>query len=66
MGEWYEATEDGELDWSTGMCVYLKKERRGGWGRRQGSCGWMGAGGTEYWIDPKSGVAVSRTCSSLV
>jgi len=59
VGEWYEAPEDGQLDWSTGMCLYLKAERRGGWGRRQGSCGWMGAGGTEYWIDPESGVAVS-------
>ena len=59
VGEWYDANEVGDLDWSTGMCLYLKKEPRGGWGRRTGSAGWAGAGGTEYFIDPATGITVS-------
>lgn len=66
FGEWYEAKEDGELDWTTGMCLYNKTERRGGWSRRQGSVGWMGAASTEYFIDPKSGIAVSKSTIYIV
>lgn len=66
FGTWYEATELGELDWSTGMCVYMKRERRGGWGRRSGTAGWMGAGGTEFFIDPESQITVTDACSHAV
>lgn len=44
------------------MALYNPKDedkRRGGWGRKKGSVGWGGAAGTEYWIDPKSQIAVS-------
>ncbi|KAM0747393.1 beta-lactamase/transpeptidase-like protein [Meredithblackwellia eburnea MCA 4105] len=57
VGEWYGCEAD-ELDWSTGMCLYMKNERRGGFGRRKGSAGWMGAGGSEYFIDRETGVAI--------
>ncbi|WWD22593.1 hypothetical protein CI109_107086 [Kwoniella shandongensis] len=57
FGDLYQAKEDGELDWSTGMCLYLKDEPRGGWGRHKGSAGWMGAAGTEFWIDPDAKIA---------
>lgn len=52
--------KDGEVDWSTAVAVYQPEngERREGWGRLAGSVGWGGAAGTEYWIDPKSGIAV--------
>lgn len=51
----------GEANWSTAMAIYSPKDdrRRSGWGRRAGSVGWGGAAGTEYWIDPKTGIAVS-------
>jgi len=52
--------KDGEVDWSTAVAVYQpeNRERREGWGRLAGSVGWGGAAGTEYWMDPKSGIAV--------
>ncbi|KAK8843525.1 hypothetical protein IAR55_007185 [Kwoniella newhampshirensis] len=59
VGEMFDAKEVGELDWSTGLCLYLKEGRRGGWGRHKGSGGWLGAGGTEYWMDPEAKIAVS-------
>jgi CubicO group peptidase (beta-lactamase class C family) len=54
--------QPGEADWTTGMALYGPKDgrRREGWGRRAGSVGWGGAAGTEYWIDPASGIAVSK------
>lgn len=50
-----------DTDWTTGMCLYDPKNGRryGGFGRQPGSVGWGGAAGTEYWIDPKTGIAVS-------
>lgn len=50
----------GEVDWTTGMALYKPKDgcRRGGWGRHAGSVGWGGAAGTDYWMDPESGIAV--------
>jgi len=48
--------EAGEYDWSTGVGMFVTRERdgkeghrRGGVGRRSGSVGWSGAAGTEYW-----------------
>ncbi|KAL8278003.1 hypothetical protein RQP46_009635 [Phenoliferia psychrophenolica] len=65
VGEWYNATEVGDLDWSTGMCLYLKDGPRGGFGRRTGSAGWAGAGGTEYFIDPATGITMVFTTNIL-
>ncbi|KAK4685931.1 hypothetical protein P7C73_g4204, partial [Tremellales sp. Uapishka_1] len=64
-GEW-RVTRD-EVDWSTGMCIYLPSDgrQREGWGRHGGSVGWGGAAGTEYWIDPKYGVACVFTTQML-
>ena len=52
--------KDGEVDWTTAVALYQPEngERREGWGRLAGSVGWGGAAGTEYWMDPKSGIAV--------
>jgi methyl acetate hydrolase len=54
--------KDGEVDWSTAVAVYQPNDgqRREGWGRLAGSAGWGGAAGTEYWMDPKCGIAVSH------
>ncbi len=61
-----ETFAPGEADWSTGMSVYAPKDgrRRGGYGRLAGSVGWGGAAGTQYWIDEKSGIAVSSVTPS--
>ena len=61
LGEDHPGFKDGEADWSTAIAIYqpFNGERREGWGRLAGSCGWGGAAGTEYWMDPKSGIAVS-------
>lgn len=55
--------KDGEVDWTTAVALYkpLNGERREGWGRLPGSVGWGGAAGTEYWMDPESGIAVSHS-----
>jgi hypothetical protein len=52
--------KDGEVDWTTAVALYQPEDggRREGWGRLAGSAGWGGAAGTEYWMDPKSGIAV--------
>ncbi|GAA5829089.1 hypothetical protein JCM11251_004121 [Rhodosporidiobolus azoricus] len=55
-----------ELDWSTAMCVFnypreVSGQRplsNGGKGRTSGTCGWAGAPGIEYWIDPKKEISV--------
>lgn len=54
--------ESGDAGWTTAQGLYAPKDgrRRSGWGRRAGSIGWGGAAGTEYWIDPASGIAVSN------
>lgn len=59
--------KDGEVDWSTAVAVYqpFDGSRREGWGRLAGSVGWGGAAGTEYWMDPKSGIGVSRAHQSV-
>jgi CubicO group peptidase (beta-lactamase class C family) len=59
----------GDWNWSTGMVVWTPKDghrlgrddkaAEGGWGRRSGSCGWFGAAGTMYFIDPQSNLTVS-------
>lgn len=54
-----------EVDWSTGLCVFNRPGQKGGWGRWQGSVGWAGAAGTEYWIDKHAGVAVVLTTQVL-
>lgn len=64
-----DSAASGEWDWSTGMVVWSPKDGRrlgkddqaeeGGWGRRTGSCGWFGAAGTMYFIDPQSNLTVS-------
>lgn len=53
--------KDGEVDWTTAVALYKPNDgaRREGWGRLAGSVGWGGAAGTEYWMDPESGIAVS-------
>ncbi|OJJ48052.1 hypothetical protein ASPZODRAFT_166103 [Penicilliopsis zonata CBS 506.65] len=38
--------------------MIVGKERKGGWGRRPGSAGWGGAAGTDFYIDPATGIAV--------
>lgn len=60
IGEAFEATKVGELDWTTGLLLYGKEGQRGGWGRNQGSVGWFGAANTMSLADPKAGIAVSR------
>lgn len=52
--------KDGEVEWTTAVALYQPNDgqRREGWGRLAGSVGWGGAAGTEYWMDPKSGIAV--------
>ena len=62
-----DALEAGEGDWSTAFAIYNPKDgkRRGGWGREAGSGGWGGAAGTEYWVDPKTGIAVSWRLSVI-
>lgn len=62
-----EPLEAGDVDWSTGMCVW-KKRKMGkdgkAWGRSEDSAGWMGAGNTEVWVDRKAGIAVSPSSPS--
>lgn len=59
----------GEADWTTGMALFLPDESRTSEamssGRKSGSVGWGGAAGTEYWIDPASGIAVSLRATIL-
>ena len=59
--------KDGEVDWTTAVALYkpFDGQRREGWGRLPGSVGWGGAAGTEYWIDPESGIAVSSRQEEL-
>ncbi|KAJ9114884.1 hypothetical protein QFC20_001256 [Naganishia adeliensis] len=65
-----DSAASGEWDWSTGMVVWSPKDGRrlgkddqaeeGGWGRRTGSCGWFGAAGTMYFIDPQSNLTRNK------
>jgi hypothetical protein len=55
----------GEADWTTGMALYAPKVERA-LQRRAGSVGWGGAAGTEYWIDPVTGIAVSIFCQRIL
>ncbi|KAI5453995.1 hypothetical protein NCC49_004988 [Naganishia albida] len=65
----------GEWDWSTGMVVWSPKDGHrlgkddeaveGGWGRRSGSCGWFGAAGTMYFIDPQTNITFVCTTQML-
>ncbi|OJJ47255.1 hypothetical protein ASPZODRAFT_132230 [Penicilliopsis zonata CBS 506.65] len=41
-----------------GLPMITGKDRKGGWGRRPGSAGWGGAAGTDFYIDPATGIAV--------
>jgi methyl acetate hydrolase len=52
-----------DADWSTAMAIFRPNggDRREGWGRKAKSVGWGGAAGTEYWIDPETGIAVRRS-----
>lgn len=56
-----------DVDWTTAMCLYAPTDgrRNGGFGRRPGSVMWGGAAGTEYWIDPASGIACVFTTQML-
>lgn len=57
-----------DVDWTTAMCLYAPKDGRrniGGLGRRPKSVMWGGAAGTEYWIDPSSGIACVFTTQML-
>jgi hypothetical protein len=56
-----ETLGEEDVDWSTAMAIYRPNggTRRDGWGRYARSVGWGGAAGTEYWMDPEAGIAVS-------
>lgn len=52
----------GDVDWSTGLCVWHRRKEDGEgkpWGRLEGSAGWAGAANTMYWVDRKAEIAVS-------
>jgi methyl acetate hydrolase len=55
----------GAVDWSTALCLYQGSGQKAGWGRYPGSVGWAGAGGTEYWLDERAGIAVVMTTQVL-
>lgn len=51
----------GDVDWSTGMCLWLRRrvDAQGKeWGRSVESAGWSGAANTQVFIDRKYGITV--------
>ncbi|KAM0793546.1 hypothetical protein ACM66B_000983 [Microbotryomycetes sp. NB124-2] len=55
----------GDMDWSTALGIWKGSGPSRGFGRRPGSAGWAGAGGTEYWMDPEAGIAVVISTNML-
>jgi CubicO group peptidase (beta-lactamase class C family) len=73
LNRWFMQTEQeglleaGDANWGTAVAIYTPRDRRprGGFGRRPNTIGWGGAAGTEFWIDPAAGIAVSAVAETV-
>ncbi|KAK4055143.1 hypothetical protein OIV83_000423 [Microbotryomycetes sp. JL201] len=65
VGQRFGSQKPGDVDWSTALGIWNGSGPSRGFGRQPGSAGWAGAGGTEYWIDPSSGIAVVISTNAL-
>ncbi|KAK4052897.1 hypothetical protein OIO90_004173 [Microbotryomycetes sp. JL221] len=65
VGNRLGSKKPGDIDWSTAVAVWKGEGHSRGFGRLPGSVGWAGAAGTEYWMDPTSGISVVLTTNLL-
>lgn len=73
LNRWFMQTdqegllEAGDANWGTAVAMYTPRDGRprGGFGRKPNTIGWGGAAGTEFWIDPSAGIAVSAVAKPV-